>query len=186
MARRPKLTAKRARELLACNPETGELWWKERPGKPDFNAQWAGKPVGAVDPSTGYLRLMIDGRHQYVHRIVWLHTKGWLSGDLDHIDGDKTNCTLSNLRPATKAQNNANRKSPPRKTPGPRGSWFNKKTGKYQVLVERGHNGKRQWVYLGSYSDPAVAARAYQAGIEDLHGEFAYTARPEPKRGASA
>jgi len=54
---------------------------------PSFNVQWAGKPAGSIDPTTGYLRLMIDGVHAYVHRIIWLHTKGWLpSVDLDHHD----------------------------------------------------------------------------------------------------
>src|SRR5215469_7546865 len=115
-----KLNAARVRELLNCNPATGQLWWKERPGNPSFNAQFAGKLAGKADPSTGYLRLMIDGTHQYVHRMVWLHTKGRLPrSDLDHIDGDKTNCAISNLRVATRTQNNANRRPPSRRTPGP-------------------------------------------------------------------
>src|SRR5215472_4698758 len=114
MSSRRKLNAARVRALLDCNPATGELWWRERPGNPSFNVQFAGKPAGSIDPSTGYLRLMLDGTHQYVHRIVWLHTKGRLtSKDLDHIDGDKTNCAISNLRVATRTQNNANRRSPP-------------------------------------------------------------------------
>jgi hypothetical protein len=72
------------------------------PSNPSFNAQWAGKPAGSIDPTNGYLRLMIDGTHQYVHRIVWLHTKGRLpEQDLDHIDGDKTNCAIWNLRPSS-------------------------------------------------------------------------------------
>jgi hypothetical protein len=64
MARQPKLTARRVREVVDCDPTTGILKWKERPGKPDFNAQWAGRQAGAVDPSTGYLRLMIDGKQR--------------------------------------------------------------------------------------------------------------------------
>ena len=115
MTPRPKLSAKRLRELLDCDPATGTLRWRERPGCPDFNAQWAGKPAGKLDPTNGYLRLMIDGRHQYVHRMVWLHVKGYLPPkDLDHIDGDRTNCAISNLRPATKAESNRNRRGPPR------------------------------------------------------------------------
>jgi hypothetical protein len=56
---RRKLTAKRVRELLDCDPEAGTLRWKERPRNPSFNAQWAGKLAGSLDPSNGYLRLMI-------------------------------------------------------------------------------------------------------------------------------
>ena len=182
---RPKLTSRRVRELLDCDPERGTLTWRPRPGKPDFNAQWAGKPVGAVDPSTGYLRLMIDRKHQYVHRIVWLHTKGWLpKQDLDHIDGDKTNCSISNLRPATKTQNNCNRRVP-RKTPGPRGAWLNPKTGKFQVNIWPGGGKRGQSIYLGAYSSSEAAERAYQEAAEALHGPFAFTARPEPERRAA-
>jgi len=72
---RPKLTAARVRELLDCDPEAGTLRWRERPGDTDFNRQWAGRLAGGLDPSTGYLRLMIDGRHYYVHRVVWLPRK---------------------------------------------------------------------------------------------------------------
>ena len=123
---------------------------------------------------------MIDGQHQYVHRIVWLHTKGrLLSKDLDHIDGDKTNCAISNLRPATKAQNNANRRSTS-KSGSPRGSWFNPKTRAYQVNIEAGgRNGKRgKSIYLGSYRSPEAAERAYREAAEELHGAFSVTARP--------
>jgi hypothetical protein len=138
--RRSKLTAGRVRELLDCNPETGELRWKERPGNPSFNAQWAGRTAGQLDPSNGYLRLMIDGKHYYVHRIVWLYVKGHLPKiDLDHKDGDPLNCAITNLRLATKTGNNANRRSPAsKKSSSPRGCWRNPRTGHYQVAIETG------------------------------------------------
>jgi len=175
MTARPKLNAARVRELLDCDPATGQLWWKERPGNPSFNAQFAGKLAGKADPSTGYLRLMIDGTHQYVHRMVWLHVQGRLPrGDLDHIDGDETNCAISNLRSATRAQNNCNRRTVERKTCGPRGAWLNPKTGKFQVSIWSGGRS----IYLGAFRDPAAAERAYRDAAEELHGEFAFSARP--------
>jgi hypothetical protein len=186
MTARPKLTAGRVRELLDCDPELGTLRWRERSGHPDFNRQWAGKFAGGLDPSTGYLRLMIDCRHYYVHRVVWLHTKGyWPPKDLDHKDGDKTNCAIGNLRPATKAQNNRNRRDPPRRRPGPRGSWQDRR-GKFQVKIETGGaNGKRgKSVYLGTFATAEAAERAYREGISDLHGEFAFTARQSDRRAA--
>jgi hypothetical protein len=73
MTARRGLTAKRVRELLDCDPTTGTLCWKERPGNPSFNAQWAGRPAGSLDPSNGYLRLMIDGRHYYLHHRLAAH-----------------------------------------------------------------------------------------------------------------
>jgi hypothetical protein len=185
MTARRKLTAARVRQLLDCDPERGTLTWRERPDNPSFNVQWAGKPAGAVDPSTGYLRLMVDGKHQYVHRIVFLHAKGWLPPDLDHIDGDKSNCALSNLRPATKTQNNCNRRVP-RKGPGPRGAWLNPKTGKYQVNIWPGGGKRGQSIYLGAYSSPEAAGRAYREAAEDLHGAFAFTERPTAEQRGAA
>ena len=181
MTARPKLTAARVRELLDCDPELGTLRWRERPGHPDFNRQWAGKLAGGLDPSTGYLRLMIDGRHYYVHRVVWLHTKGyWAPKDLDHRDRDKINCVIGNLRPATKAQNNANRRTRPGKDGAPRGCRLNR-SNKYQVQIEAGGaNGKRgRSIYLGSFATAEEAGRVYREAAADLHGEFASSARPE-------
>jgi hypothetical protein len=181
------LTAKRVRELLDCDPEAGTLRWKERPGNPSFNAQWAGKLAGSLDPSNGYLRLTIDGRHYYVHRIVWLHTKGWLpKQDLDHWDGDKSRCTIGNLRPASKSANNRNRSSSKTvarssstsKTAAPRGSWFNPRTGKFQAYIETSEAGARQRIFLGSYTIAEEAERAYREAAADLHGEFAFVNRP--------
>jgi Demerecviridae HNH endonuclease len=188
MRARRKLTAARVRELLDCDPQRGILTWRERPGNPSFNAQWAGKLAGSIDPTTGYLRVMIDGTHQYVHRMVWLHTKGWLpSKDLDHKDGDKTNCAIWNLRPATKAQNNANRRSPSRRTAGPCGSRFDPKSGMYRVSISTGGaNGRHgKSINLGMYSNPATAEQAYREAAEDLHREFALSRRPEPERRAA-
>ena len=188
MTPRPKLSAKRLRELLDCDPATGTLRWRERPGCPDFNAQWAGKPAGKLDPTNGYLRLMIDGRHQYVHRMVWLHVKGYLPPkDLDHIDGDRTNCAISNLRPATKAENNRNRHGPPRSKPGPRGSWQDSR-GNFQVRIETGGaNGERgKSIYLGTYSTAEAAERAYLDAETALHGAFAFSARETTAKSRAA
>jgi hypothetical protein len=75
--RRRKLTAKRIGELLDCDPSTGTLRWKERPGNPCFNARWAGRHAGTFDRTTGYRRVMIDGRYYYEHVIVWVHSRGY-------------------------------------------------------------------------------------------------------------
>ena len=175
MTPRNKLTAERVRALLDCDPETGTLTWREGPGNPSFNVQWSGKAAGSIVPSTGYLRVMIDGTDQYVHRIIWLHTKGWLpSVDLDHHDGDKTKCAMWNLRVVTEAENNRNRRSPARKTDAPPGAWLNPKTQRYQVNIEVA--GKS--IYLGAYRDPAAAERAYREAAEEHFGEFAVTRHP--------
>ena len=108
-------------------------------------------------------------------------TKGyWAPKDLDHRDRNKTNCAIGNLRPATKAQNNANRRTRPGKDGAPRGCRLNR-SNKYQVQIEAGGaNGKRgRSIYLGSFATAEEAGRVYREAAADLHGEFASSARPE-------
>jgi hypothetical protein len=106
-----KLTAKRVRELLDCDPIIGTLTWKFRPDGPrQWNTKYAGKPAGTCIGNDGYARIRIDSKAYLTHRIVFLHTKGyWPPATLDHHDGDRANRAIGNLRPATVGQNNCNR-----------------------------------------------------------------------------
>jgi hypothetical protein len=101
--RRSKLTAARVRELLDCDPSTGTLRWKERPDCPAF--KFAGRRAGTFDRTTGYRRVMIDGRYYYEHVIVWVHSRGyWPPRQVDHKSGDRCANWIDNLRPATSSQ----------------------------------------------------------------------------------
>lgn len=92
---------------------------------------------------------------------------------LDHTDRDAFNCRSANLRPATPAENSRNH--------GP-------KEGKAFKGVFKNRNKWRAaiWVgganrYLGSYSAPEEAARAYDAAAKEVFGEFAWlNFPPEP------
>ena len=61
-----------------------------------------------IHKSTGYKLLKIDYRQYREHRLIWLYVHGTLPKTLDHIDGDKTNNHISNLRKATPNQNQHN------------------------------------------------------------------------------
>jgi hypothetical protein len=162
----PKLTAARARELLDCDPETGTLTWRERPGNPRFNTLHAGRPAGCLDPTTGYIRLQIEGSLYYAHRIVYLHTKGRLPPELDHRDGNRTNNAVSNLRPASRSQNGANRTRAARAEP--RGV-TRLRNGGYQVSI----NADGKQIHLGTFTSPTAADRAYRDAADELQSEFA-------------
>ena len=56
----------------------------------------------------GYVQIGVDGRRYAEHRLVWWLVKGEDCEVLDHIDRNKANNRVENLRPATKAQNAAN------------------------------------------------------------------------------
>ncbi len=59
----------------------------------------------------GYKTVSIMGKRYYVHRLIWLMSYGYLPDLLDHIDRDKTNNKLSNLRVSSKNLNALNLKS---------------------------------------------------------------------------
>jgi HNH endonuclease/AP2 domain len=170
-----KLTARRVRELLDCDPKTGMLTWRFRPDGPrQWNTRYVGKPAGTCIRPDGYAAIRIEGKSYLTHRIVFLHTKGyWPPSTLDHHDGDRANRAIGNLRPATVEQNNANLPRTSKKS-FPRGCWQDPKSGRWQVHIQA--NKKR--ICVGWFDEREVAARAYLDAAELLHGKFSVTERP--------
>lgn len=72
-----------------------------------WNKRFAGKPVATKIGADGYLYIRLDGQRLRLDYVVWCHQKGaWPTPDQDieHIDGDKANCRLENLRLVDKAK----------------------------------------------------------------------------------
>lgn len=163
-----KLTAAWLRENLAYEPDTGVFLWK----KPGF-----GRTLGKIIGTTvwpGYLVLKLSGEVHYAHRIAWLYIHGeWPVKSLDHIDGDKSNNAIANLRLATSAQNAARRKTTRKIAPSrgvfPHGVGF---------VARIHHGGKRH--YLGYFPTAELARAAYEAKALEIHGEFAHEERLSP------
>jgi hypothetical protein len=100
-APKAELTADRLRALVAYDPETGGFWWRVNKAS---NAR-AGDPIGSAH-NCGYLAVRIDGAAYLLHRLAWLHVRGvWPAEQIDHIDGDRTNNRIANLRECSNAEN---------------------------------------------------------------------------------
>lgn len=72
-----------------------------------------GDEVGGITTNGGisYMRTKLKGKHEYLHRLVWLYTYGyWPTEDIDHLDGDGTNNAISNLRHVSRAINLKNKR----------------------------------------------------------------------------
>ena len=106
-------------EYFTCCKDTGVLTWKPRDfsGVPYPNLRWgwnkrfAGKPAGLID-NQGYLSIRVFMRHYGGHRIIWEMVNGPIPKgmQIDHIDGNRRNNAITNLRLATPMQNTQNRK----------------------------------------------------------------------------
>lgn len=96
-------TAERLRELLHYDPETGKFTWRARPisefadlrGCCSWNGRYAGKPAGSISKHIGYVQLLKG----FAHRFAWVYVHGtWPVGEIDHINGERADNRLKNLR----------------------------------------------------------------------------------------
>lgn len=91
------LTQERLKELLHYNPETGIFTWLK-----NTRGHKISDPVGHLD-SQGYVQIKLQTISSYkifhAHRLAWLYMRGaFPSMSLDHIDSDRKNNKISNLR----------------------------------------------------------------------------------------
>jgi hypothetical protein len=88
-----ELTQKHLHELLLYDLETGVFVWnRARRGVRTGVA-------GCAKSSDGYHRIRIQKKLYLSHRVAWLYVYGvWPSNQLDHIDGNKANNAILNLR----------------------------------------------------------------------------------------
>jgi hypothetical protein len=115
--------------------------------------------------------MRIDGRLRQVR----MHCLIMGITGVDHIDHDGLNNQRYNLRPATKAQNNRNKRSIPGSTSQYKGvSWLRSK--RIWVAAIR-HNGLQR--EMGRFASELQAAYAYDAAARELFGEFAYVNFPD-------
>ncbi|MEG1532153.1 MAG: HNH endonuclease [Citrobacter sp.] len=167
------------RECFLYAPETGELSWKHRPESHfktrqafiNFNRDNAGNTVGSIN-NRNYLTTRLKGSVQIVHRLVWaIHYGNYPEGYVDHINGNRSDNRISNLRVVDNEQNTRNAKKYANNSSGQTGVHRRKDNGKYFAFIS---DGKKK-VNLGQYHtyDEAVAARKLaeiKYGYHENHG----------------
>jgi hypothetical protein len=162
------LTQKTLLENFRYDETTGNLYWKvKRANTTDLS-----KPISAKDRH-GYIvvctKLSGKVKNYGVHRLIWMMAYGVTPKNIDHIDGDRTNNKILNLRDVTHQQNMMNKK---RKCDS--GSAYK---GIYKVknswIAEITFMEKRH--YLGSFKTAQEAGLAYAEASKKLHGNFART-----------
>ena len=168
-----ELTAEIVRDLLDYNPDTGDLFWKERPLKyfkkeidaRKWNAKWSDKKAFTYktkDYRSKHVRIAnkegsIFGKRYLTHRIIWLHYYGcWPKDQIDHINHDPTDNRIINLRDVTASENQRNRTLQKNNKVGHSGIYWDKESKKYRAQI---HNGKH-CKNLGNYDNLEEAIKA--------------------------
>lgn len=163
------------REILDYDPDTGHFVWKERNEShvhpkwvKCWNSRFAGKPAFIHHDYGLYLRASIFGTFYPAHRIAWAMVHGDpVPPILDHIDGDRQNNRISNLRPSDDAENSKNRGIRVDNTSGRTGIHL-MRSGAYKARIFVGGRDTS----LGTFRDFEEAVRARQAA-EKKYGFYA-------------
>lgn len=182
-ATKPLPSQQYLRECFDYDPETGVMTWRERPlshfkdmertavhSWRSWNGGNAGHEAGC---NTGHGRIYvgINGDLFARYRLAWM----WMHGEdpgpqIDHINRDKSDDRISNLRPANNAENNRNRPAQGNNTSGFKG--VSKKRDRWRARIT-GDSGRE--TSLGSFLTKEEAHAAYCEAAARLHGEFART-----------
>ena len=140
--------------------KNGNLIWKVKNTK--------GKVAGALRP-TGYVSIEINSKPIMAHCLVWIMHNGSFDGYIDHIDGNRSNNKIENLRVVTWTQNQWNRKISNNNKIGIKGVRIRKDSNKYEARITV--NKKR--IVLGSYKDLELAELVMIMAREKYHGVYA-------------
>lgn len=152
------------RQLLRYEPDTGKLYWRERPRElfsseqspRKWNTRYAGTEAFTTE-ANGYKEGRIFRRLVKAHRAAWAVSYGcWPPEHIDHINGDRSDNRLENLRLATPAENSKNQKKPSTNTSGVVGVYWNKHNGNWRARIKSAQRN----IEVGSFDCIAAAILA--------------------------
>jgi len=169
------ITAEFVRNLFDYDEKSAQLIWKKTVSQGRKSRGGNSKPgkVAGMIFTNGYrvIKIKINGKRRYylAHRLIHLYRTGeWPAAHIDHKDRNPAD--NSQIRPATRSQNQANRGKQRNNTSGYKGV-IKVKNRKNSWTARIGLHGKSY--YLGFFRTPEAAYAAYCEAAKRLHGEFA-------------
>jgi len=158
------LTSEKLKEVLDYCPETGNFFWRVRRGR-----QKAGSLAGHAD-THGYIMIRVFSKIYMAHRLAFLFVYDRFPiGDTDHINRNRSDNRIENLREVTRSENNVNSKIRKNNTSGYRGVSWSERDKHYHAYINK--DGRR--INIGYFRDSKEAAIAYDEKAKDIYGEKA-------------
>jgi len=159
----PEITKQYLDSILRYDPISGLFYWVLT----RCSVAKAGSIAGTIRPD-GYTRLRVKGRLHYAHRLAWLAYYGFNTQlEIDHIDQNRLNNSIVNLRQVTRQDNQKNKCINVKNRSGVLGVHFFKERNKWVASISL--NNKN--VYLGIYESffDAVCIRKSAEIRYDFH-----------------
>ena len=167
MIAKPLPPLEELKEFLDYNPDTGIFTWKKQVA-PNIKV---GQKAGVLHSWTYYIIITFKNREYYAHRLGYYMYHGIdpLEKFIDHIDGDKANNKINNLRLVSKSQNGMNRVSLSRRnTSGCTGVYWHKTKKKWQAQIKL----KKGLKFLGAFINKEDGIKARREGEIKYFGDF--------------
>jgi len=144
-------------ETLDFDFTSGRMFWKHRSdASPQWNARYAGKEAFTC-VTYGYRQGQIHGKRLLAHRVIYAAAHGTWPELIDHINQDRSDNSLSNLRRADKVINAHNSKNRLDNKSGQKGVNWWPRTSRWRAYINI--NGKQKHLGFFDKFDDAVNAR---------------------------
>lgn len=151
------ITQERLKELLSYNEDTGEF---SRIVSTTHNAK-----TTSIS-GDGYYRITLDNKRYRAHRLAWLYVYGYMPEQIDHINQNKLDNRICNLRIANHSENGQNIAQPNRNNLlGMRGVRKHGLCDKYQARIKVNYKE----IYLGLFDTQEEARKAYLLAKDKYH-----------------
>lgn len=158
----PELTQEYVQSLFIY--KDGFLYWKVSKSQRIH----IGDKAGTITNS-GYYSIGINNKIYRNHRLIFLYHYGYLPKYIDHIDRNKLNNRIENLRNVVHQQNQWNRSKSKNSSSQYKGVTWDKQTNKWMVQIKI---NKKQ-IHLGRFTNEIDAAKAYNKKATELFKEYA-------------
>ena len=148
--------------------EDGSLFFKPFIGTRNRISRLSNRKAGHKNKE-GYYQMRLNHQRMYLHRMIFLYHHGYLPEQVDHIDGNRGNNRIENLRAADYVLNSCNSKKRTDNTSGVKGVWFCEREKRYIAQFQY----QKKKYHVGSFISIEEAAQAIKQKREQIVKEFA-------------